>query len=197
MVRYLDVQTAGTAIKFNELVGGKHKKGVHSMVLYYSEGCYFCEDMKDEWEAFEKEAITKNYNVILARVNKDYLDNVTVHKDIMGYPTIVHLVDGIKHIDYQDKRLKDNFMKFLKDINRHSKKKVSSIKDKTKSKSNTKSKSKRKTNTGTKGKDISKRTRNTQNKTKKTKGKGERKSKKKYPIHKIGYLDYLQKYKNK
>lgn len=180
MVRYLDVQTAGTAIKFNELVGGKDKKGVHSMVLYYSEGCYFCEDMKDEWEAFEKEAITKNYNVILARVNKDYLDNVTVHKDVMGYPTIVHLVDGKKQIDYQDKRLKENFMKFLKDINKHSKKKVSNIKDKSKSntKSKSKSKSKRKTNTGTKGKDKSKRTRNTQNKTKKTKGKGERRSKK-------------------
>ena len=175
MVQYLDVQTAGTALKFNELVGGKHKKGVHSMVLYYSEGCYFCEDMKDEWEAFEKEAITKNYNVILARVNKDYLDNVTVHKDVMGYPTIVHLVDGKKQIDYQDKRLKENFMRFLKDINRHSKKKVSNNKHKSKSKSKTKSK--RKTNTGTKGKGKdkrSKRTRNPQNKTKKTKGKGKK-----------------------
>lgn len=67
-------------------------------------------------------------NMMVARVNSDYLDMVDGHKEIAGYPTIYHLRDGKKVSEYSGPRSLEHFEKFLESIEKKTKSKSSKSK---------------------------------------------------------------------
>lgn len=81
------------------------------------------------------------HNMMIARVNADYMPMVHGHKDIMGYPTIYHLKNGKKVSEFTGPRSLEHFEKFLESIKQKSRSHKKTSKRKTKSKSKSKSKS--------------------------------------------------------
>ena len=84
-----------------------------TMVLFYMDGCGHCEAMKPEWKVFEKEAQKRKHDCLVARVNGDYMSDIEGPKDIIGYPTIFRIMNGVKQAEHHGPRTKDEFMRFL------------------------------------------------------------------------------------
>lgn len=98
--------------KYNNLV-----TKVPSMVLFYADWCGHCQNLKPEWEKFEKLAEKeKEDNFMVARVNEPYISKVNGHKSVPGYPTIYHLINGEHNKDYTKQRNVDGLIEFLSDI---------------------------------------------------------------------------------
>lgn len=100
----------------NNMIGGNH-----AMVLYYMTGCGHCEMMKPEWIEFEQEAVSMPFEIIIARVNRDVMDNVRADHDVLGFPTIYHLYDGKKQREFESPRSKEEFHRFLEEISKEQK----------------------------------------------------------------------------
>lgn len=113
MVKVLEVLTGGSVSKFNKQVGG-----VNMMVLYYSDNCRYCNEMKDEWLEFQEESKKKPYDITVARVNSNHLKDINADNDVLGYPSIFHLFNGKKIDEFKGERTKDGFHQFLQDISK-------------------------------------------------------------------------------
>jgi thiol-disulfide isomerase/thioredoxin len=115
MVKLIHVEDEKTLNEYNNAVmNGK------AMVLYYMQGCGACEAMKPEWEKFEDELSKEKYNsydVLVARVRSDYLNDVKCdHSGLIGFPTILKLMNGQKVSEYDGKRTKEGFIGFFEEI---------------------------------------------------------------------------------
>ena len=101
--------------KYNSLVGSSN-----TLVMFYMDGCGYCEMMKPEWLVFEKQMsdkITKhNKSHMIARVNRNYLDMVEGHKSVDGFPTIYYLKNGEKVGEYKGDRSAKDFSKFVEEM---------------------------------------------------------------------------------
>ena len=113
MVVIMDVKSGGSVQKFN-----KHVGGATIMILYYSDSCGYCNDMKKDWLKFEEESIQKPYNITIARVNSNNIRDINADKDVLGYPSIFHLFNGKKKDEFKGERTTEGFHKFLEDISK-------------------------------------------------------------------------------
>ncbi len=109
-VELIHVNSPTAVSKYNRMIKDKP-----TMVLFYMDGCGHCENMKPEWGKFEENAENTNMDRVLARVNANYIGQIDGDTDVIGYPTIMGLINGKKHREFTGKRTQDEFMKFLED----------------------------------------------------------------------------------
>ena len=90
-----------------------------AMVLFFSDGCGHCTDMKPQWNALKGEMNKlqeelNEPNVVSVNVNAvDEIDSKW-HKHTHSVPTIIVVTKDGKDYDFNDERTTDNFVKFLK-----------------------------------------------------------------------------------
>lgn len=134
-MHFIDVNGPEHVDKYNNLIPKKHV-----IVLYYMDNCGFCDLLKPKWNRFEKRAKKKQKNdndFVIARVNSNHIRDVDGDSDVIGYPTIMHLLDGKKQGEFNGERSEDALEEYLNTIkNKYSKSGGrKSKKGKTKSKS--------------------------------------------------------------
>jgi thioredoxin-like negative regulator of GroEL len=130
----IHVDNEASLSKYNQMI-----KKRPTMVLFYMPGCGHCEMLKPEWNAFETEASPKD--TLIAKVHSDYVRQVDGDSDVIGFPTIFHLMDGKKQREYSGARNKDGLKQFLREIESQ---KGGKRRRKNKTKTKRKTKSKRK-----------------------------------------------------
>lgn len=113
----VNVNSPSEVSKYNSLLPGHNV-----MVMFYMDGCGFCELLKPEWNEFVKH-IKKNHTGkddknVIAQVNSSFIRDVDGDKDVLGYPTIMHLLDGKKRSEFNDKRDKDELIKYFKNMSK-------------------------------------------------------------------------------
>jgi hypothetical protein len=79
----LEVNSKETA---NELESNI-SNNVVCIVLYHMNGCMYCETMIPEWYKFANK-YESNKNIVIATIEREYLNLLNNKPDIMGYPTI-------------------------------------------------------------------------------------------------------------
>ena len=131
------------------------------IILFYMNGCQFCESMKNEWNMFVSEIKSSNRKVPVYRILKDVQDQVPyeILKHVSGYPTILstnHNQLGKIYPEYLQRNVND-FMKFYYETEKQMKirenikpskrggKKIKKTKKKTHKKRTHKKKKKKKT----------------------------------------------------
>lgn len=115
-MHFIHVQNPKQVEEYNKLLPGRHV-----MVMYYMDGCFFCDDLKPKWNKFEKyisslKKYKNNDKYVIARVNSNYINSVNGDKNVIGYPTIMHLLDGKKKSEFTDKREKKALINYFKHI---------------------------------------------------------------------------------
>lgn len=108
------------------------------VVLYYMNGCFFCENMKSEWEKFESKYIKDKYCTV-SKIEASNIDLLSKRPDISGYPTICKYING-KREDFNGERTEKALTKFVKDSIKSKKKSVKSKKKKVTKKTSRKNK---------------------------------------------------------
>jgi len=119
-MRFIDVNEDSKVDKYNKLL-----RDNHVIVLFYMDGCGACEALKPHWNEFEKELRSKkdkHDNIVIAKVNSRYMNDISGYKSILGYPTIYHLHNGEKISEFSDKRTVSALNKYLNNIKSHAKK---------------------------------------------------------------------------
>ena len=151
------------------LLEEKMKDNKVCIVLYYMNGCYYCENMKEEWNKFEKKH-SSNEKCNIGKVEMSNLNLLDQQPEIQGYPTICKYVNG-KREDFMGERTVDEFSRFANLKNTKSKK-PKSKKAKSKKAKSEKGKSKKtKSEKGKSRKAKSKKEKSRKAKSKKTKSK--------------------------
>lgn len=97
------------------------------IVLYYMDGCYFCENMKPEWTKFEKK-YNNHKTCTVSKIEASNMDLLTKKPEIAGYPTICKYING-KREDFNADRTETEFSNFV-EISIKPKKSKKSTKDK-------------------------------------------------------------------
>ena len=92
------------------LLEEKMKDNKVCIVLYYMNGCYYCENMKEEWNKFEKKH-SSNEKCNIGKVEMSNLNLLDQQPEIQGYPTICKYVNG-KREDFMGERTVDEFSRF-------------------------------------------------------------------------------------
>ena len=81
------------------------------MVLYYSEYCKHCTDMKPEWNKFE---LNVPDNVNIAKVENEGMHDLKFNPKVEGFPTI-KMYKNAKEVDeFNGERKAKKFDEFLK-----------------------------------------------------------------------------------
>ena len=90
------------------------------IILFYMNGCPYCESMKNEWDMFVSKIKSSNRKVPIYRILNDVNDKVPyeILKHVSGYPTILsanHNKIGIMYPENLE-RNRDGFIKFYNEI---------------------------------------------------------------------------------
>lgn len=80
-----------------------------SLILYHASWCGHCKNLMPIWNQLEQYIKSNKPNI---NVNKILCDNNQECKNLAGYPTIIYIKDGIKHV-FNKERTLDNLRKFL------------------------------------------------------------------------------------
>jgi thioredoxin-like negative regulator of GroEL len=120
-MHFIDVNNETSVEKYNNLLPGRHV-----MVMYYMDGCFFCEQLKPQWDKFETHMKNhKKYRdhdkYVIARVNSNHINSVNGDRNVLGYPTIMHLLDGKKQSEFTDEREKEALVKYFEHMEPHQK----------------------------------------------------------------------------
>lgn len=113
-MHFIDVRYTNQVDDYNNLIRGRH-----AMVVFYMDGCGYCELLKPEWNIFEEELKRKKDHknkyddYVIARVNANHINSIDGHNNVIGYPTIMHLIDGKLNEEYSDERNKESLIKFF------------------------------------------------------------------------------------
>lgn len=113
LMPFIHVDNAEAVKKYNDLV-----KTMPTMVLYYAPWCGHCEQLKPFWMEFEARVRGKDTNILVARVQNEYMSEVEGDKDIMGFPTIYYLVDGKKQREFEGPRTTEGLLAFFKEVSK-------------------------------------------------------------------------------
>lgn len=89
-----------------------------ALILFYSDSCGHCNNMKPEWESLKKFAKQQKKKCNIVSVNADRRDKLddSWRKLVTGVPTIVGINEGqdaTHAIPFSDERTLDNFKKFI------------------------------------------------------------------------------------
>ena len=123
-----------------------------TVVFYFMEGCFHCDNMKPAWHKFEK-MYENDENNTIAMIESNHIQHLENKPDIIGFPTIIKYKNN-NPIEYSGDRSTKSF-KIFANI-KSSKKSKSKPKSKPKAKSKTKSKTKPKIKSKAKAKSKSK-----------------------------------------
>ena len=110
---FIHVDNQDAVKQYNDLV-----KTMPTMVLYYAPWCGHCEHLKPFWIAFEEKVRGKDANMLVARVQNEYMGEVEGDKDIMGFPTIFFLIDGKKQKEYEGPRTTEGLVAFFEEVSK-------------------------------------------------------------------------------
>lgn len=115
-MHFINVSNPSQANKYNRLLHGRNV-----MVLFYMNGCGFCELLKPEWDEFEKHMKKNNTydrddKYVIAQVNANFMRDIEGDKDVLGYPTIMHLLDGKKQGEFNNERNSNELIKYFKNM---------------------------------------------------------------------------------
>ena len=80
------------------------------IVFYYMNGCFYCEQMKEEWNKFETQ-YSNNPTCTIGKVEAQNMDLLVNKPEINGYPTISKYING-KREDFTEDRTLENLIKF-------------------------------------------------------------------------------------
>ena len=80
------------------------------VVLYYSEHCGHCKDMKPEWDRFELDVPDK---VNVAKVENQGMDDLKFNPRVMGYPTIKMYKNAREVDEFVGERKAEKFKEFV------------------------------------------------------------------------------------
>lgn len=89
-----------------------------ALILFYSDSCGHCNDMKPEWENLKKFSKKNNGKCNIVSINADMRDKLhdSWRRLVKGVPTIIGLredSDVSQAIPFGDERNVDNFKKFI------------------------------------------------------------------------------------
>ena len=110
-----------------------------TVVFYFMEGCFHCDNMKHAWHKFEK-MYENDENNTIAMIESNHIQHLENKPDIVGFPTIIKYKNN-NPIEYSGNRSTKSFKTFA---NIKSSKK-SKPKSKPKSRKTSKSKSRKST----------------------------------------------------
>lgn len=160
MYEIIHVNDSSSVDKYNNRVDS-----MPALVFFYMENCGHCQMMKPEWHKFEEKVRSdtshdKKDDILIAKINSNYLSMIEGHNSVDGFPTIVHLDKGKKVSEFSKERTLKGFEKYLDEIEKkHSKKthhkggsRRRSYRKKSKSRSNSRSKSHSKTRSNSRSK---------------------------------------------
>ena len=82
------------------------------LVLFYSDSCGHCHQMKPEWKNVVKKFKSPSSNIHIAEVESSYLNSMRKPPQIMGYPTIKFYNQGRIGAEYKGERLADQMINF-------------------------------------------------------------------------------------
>uniref|UniRef100_A0A6C0HKP1 Thioredoxin domain-containing protein n=1 Tax=viral metagenome TaxID=1070528 RepID=A0A6C0HKP1_9ZZZZ len=82
------------------------------IVLFYSNSCGHCHQMKPEWANVVKKFKSPSSNIHIAEVESSYLNSMRKPPQIMGYPTIKFYNQGRIGAEYKGERLADQMINF-------------------------------------------------------------------------------------
>ena len=138
---YVHVDNPSSLREYNRLI-----TQVPSIVLFYMPGCFHCEAMKPEWEAFEHHARQRyrSQPCMVARVRSDYMSEVNGDRNILGYPTIFYMMDGKQKSEHSGERDLKNLIAFASKHIKSPPKRETRVKSVSKSRSKSRSRSKSK-----------------------------------------------------
>jgi hypothetical protein len=95
---HIDEKNKGDISKLNEYM----KEGKHAFILVYMEGCGPCNATRPEWAKL-KQALDEKYksddSVVIADVNKDYLNDLQFIGSVDGFPTLKHIWNRGKSVE--------------------------------------------------------------------------------------------------
>ena len=82
--------------------------GKNVFILVYMDGCGPCMATKPEWDKMAQELSgSPDNNIVIADVNKNFMNDLKYIGDIDGFPTIKHIGKKGKHVQaYEDSNIK-------------------------------------------------------------------------------------------
>ena len=109
----INVRNDNDLNRYNNLV-----KKVPSIVMFYADWCGHCENFKPHWNKFERLARKqhKKNDFMIARINEPFVNKVEGHSNVLGFPTIYHLMNGQHNADYQKQRDVNGLIEFLSEV---------------------------------------------------------------------------------
>jgi len=85
-----------------------------TLVRYYSENCGHCISMTNDWNALEDTLKKRNNdNMLVVSIEGDNIKYFDHFNKIQGYPTILQLIHGKNHKEYNGNRSFNDMLKFV------------------------------------------------------------------------------------
>lgn len=85
-----------------------------AVVKYWADWCGHCKDLNPKWDIITNHLKSAPEQGLVASIPEDMISKVNCDSDVMGYPTIRHLVGGKKRKDYSGPREVEDLERFIK-----------------------------------------------------------------------------------
>lgn len=118
-MKILNVKDEASVKKYNDLI-----KKVPMVTLFYADWCGHCQDLKPKWNKLEKSIKDLNDKMVLAKVNNSVMSQIEGDKDILGFPTIFYLEDGVKKKEFNKERSLFELFNFLTEVRPQKKREI-------------------------------------------------------------------------
>jgi hypothetical protein len=86
------------------------KQGKHVFILVYMEGCGPCNATRPEWKKIAsalKDQYSKNDELVIIDINKDYLSGIKLLGEVNGFPTLKYIGNSGKTVEtYENSSVK-------------------------------------------------------------------------------------------
>ena len=85
------------------------------IILYYSDGCGWCQKFMPEWTRFEQIAKQKlnSLNLQVIKISCDKNQNTCQIENIQGYPTVILYKNNKKITEFSDERTAEKLIEFI------------------------------------------------------------------------------------
>lgn len=106
----IHVRNESSRNRYNRLL-----KKIPCITLFYADWCGHCQQLKPEWNKFEKLIRDSDVGdeIMIATVGEEERGYVSGDSDVIGYPSIFYLMDGIKQKEYSGPRNSEGLIEFL------------------------------------------------------------------------------------
>ena len=104
---HIKVLSTGDATNFSNKLGHGNW-----LVLFYSDSCGHCHQMKPEWANVVNKFKSPSSNMNIAEVESNHINSMKRPPQIIGYPTIKFYNQGRIGAEYKGARIADQMIKF-------------------------------------------------------------------------------------